>query len=65
MVACSRCGGVGESFEQRIPLLEGIHALYESKLIFHDLKIDFIVSNQKLKGCRPIQKLRRKLNNLL
>jgi hypothetical protein len=29
--------------ERRIPLLEGIHALYESKLIFHDLKIDFLM----------------------
>ena len=37
-------------FERRIPLLEGIHALYESKLIFHDWKIDFIDLESAIEG---------------
>jgi hypothetical protein len=39
--------------ERRIPLLEGIHALYESKLIFgHGLKIDFLIGLES-----PIERL--------
>lgn len=36
--------------ERRIPLLEGIHALYESKLIFgHGLKMDFLYLDSEIK----------------
>ena len=52
--------------ETQLPLLEGIHALYESKLIFgHGLKRHFISLESAIERLPSARKLRRKLNNLL
>ena len=52
--------------ERRIPLLEGIHALFEDKFVFGYGEGDAIVDLKKAIERLPTRsKLRRKLDNLL
>jgi hypothetical protein len=52
--------------EPRIPLLEGIHALFENCLVFgYGDPVALVDLESAIKRLPTVQKLRRKLNNLL